>query len=240
MSFLIFQQLAFSFIIQTTPRSEELFESLSETVNASLGLPSKSSTIELAKAPLGYSQQDQEEEENVVKTTEKTSTIPQEIQAVLQQQTQLIQAQQNELTEIKGLLKMVLQQQQQQQHSSFPPPPSIPHETNTNSTAAASVDNDSVEDIKVHMQLLQKSAASQFSKANKDFSKQCSILFIFFFFFFGRYEQATLSVSFCFLVSLCQNNNSLELQYIGHYDMKNINNKACNSSTYNFKEIFCK
>ena len=157
---------------------------MSETVNASLGLPSKSSSIELAKTPLGYSQQEQREEENEKRTLEQTSspstTIPQDIQAVLQQQTQMIQAQQNELSEIKGLLKIVLQQQQQQQSSSsFPPPPSLHHTTNSNNTASAA-DNESVEDIKVHMQLLQKSAASQFSKANKDFSKQCSILFNFF------------------------------------------------------------
>ena len=50
--------ITYSFNIQTTPRSEKLFESLSETVNASIGLPSKSVSLEPAKTSIGHSQQE--------------------------------------------------------------------------------------------------------------------------------------------------------------------------------------
>ncbi|XP_066936183.1 enhancer of mRNA-decapping protein 4-like isoform X2 [Clytia hemisphaerica] len=156
----------------TTPRSEELFESLSETVNAGLILSPPNTTPTTAinhnKTPLGYS------------PSQATAQPPPttHIQEILQQQQNLIQAQQTELAEIKEMLKVVLSQQQQQllrqpiqqTTDSFPAPPTIP----TTPTSSSTHDSDSVEDIKVHMQLLQKSAASQFSKANKEFSKQCT------------------------------------------------------------------
>ena len=82
-------------------------------------------------------------------------------------------AQQKELSEIKDLVKTLISQQQ---HTPITSPSSGAAKVNSPS----SHESESIEDIKVHMQLLQKSAASQFSKASKEFSKQCSILFKFF------------------------------------------------------------
>lgn len=133
---------------------------------------------------MGYSQNKhykEEEQEEERRETVPSFALSENIQEVLKQQSQMILAQQDELAEIKGMLKLVLKQQQQQHttSSTFPPPPTF-NNTSDNRTSNSNMsaeENESVEDIKVHMQLLQKSAASQFSKANKDFSKQCSILF---------------------------------------------------------------
>lgn len=80
-------------------------------------------------------------------------------QQVLNNQHQVLVNQQKELKDVKEMLKQLLSKQ---------------HESVKYSSETAEKDQ---EDLKVYMQLLQKSTTSQLNKANKEFSKLCSILF---------------------------------------------------------------
>ena len=85
----------------------------------------------------------------------------QELILFVKRQQETINSQQKELKEIKDSLKQMAIKQVSE------------------SSYAASVSQEQLEndrdDLKVYMQLLQKSATSQFTKASKEFQKLCSI-----------------------------------------------------------------
>lgn len=85
----------------------------------------------------------------------------QELILLVKRQQETINSQQKELKEIKDSLKQMAIKQVSE------------------SSYAASVSQEQLEndrdDLKVYMQLLQKSATSQFTKASKEFQKLCSI-----------------------------------------------------------------
>ena len=85
----------------------------------------------------------------------------QELILLVKRQQETINSQQKELKEIKDSLKQMAIKQVSE------------------SSYAASVSQEQLEndrdDLKVYMQLLRKSATSQFTKASKEFQKLCSI-----------------------------------------------------------------
>ena len=83
-----------------------------------------------------------------------------QILEMLQNQQKLISSQQQELREMKDMMKLMLNHQLTQTNKE-----SVNHESN---------DRD---DLKVYVQLLQKSATSHFNKACKEFNKSCCIFY---------------------------------------------------------------
>lgn len=90
---------------------------------------------------------------------QQMATILNKQQQLLSQQQLMLNSQQQELSEMKGMLKLLVNQKR----------PAL------GESQVAASDTTDHEDLKVFMQLLQKSALSQFSKASKDFHKSCSI-----------------------------------------------------------------
>lgn len=89
---------------------------------------------------------------------QQMATILNKQQQLLSQQQLMLNSQQQELSEMKGMLKLLVNQKR----------PAL------GESQVAASDTTDHEDLKVFMQLLQKSALSQFSKASKDFNKSCT------------------------------------------------------------------
>uniref|UniRef100_T2MBE8 Enhancer of mRNA-decapping protein 4 n=1 Tax=Hydra vulgaris TaxID=6087 RepID=T2MBE8_HYDVU len=94
---------------------------------------------------------------NFVGSAEMTQDAANQIYELLQNQQKLISSQQQELREMKDMLKIIVNQQ-----------------LTPNNKADVDSDYSNRDDLKVFMQLLQKSATSNFNKACKDFNKSCS------------------------------------------------------------------
>ena len=85
----------------------------------------------------------------------------QELILLVKQQQETINSQQKELKEIKDSLKQMASKQ-------------VSESSHAATVSQEQLENDR-DDLKVYMQLLQKSATSQFNKASKEFQKLCSI-----------------------------------------------------------------